>query len=100
MILYALLLRFVLVSIDEAHERICTSLDNGFFDACDDLANFIVTNLANFGDDLSYIVSLWNNLVSGLPYDDFLAIELQNQCQQTDLLKSSVRIVENQIRIG
>merc|ERR1712168_223224 len=44
------------VSIDEAHERICSSLDNGFFDACDDFTSFIVTNLANFGDDLSYIV--------------------------------------------
>ena len=90
----------ILVSINETHQRICASLENGFFDACDDLASFIVTNLANFGDDLSYIVNLWNNLISGLPYDNFLTIELQSQCQQTDLLETSISVVENQIRIG
>ena len=78
----------------------CSSINNGFYDAFDDFAIFITSNLASFGDDLSYIVALWNNLVSGLPFERFMMIDLQNQCQQVDLVESTVATIEKQIRIG
>ena len=78
----------------------CSSINNGFYDAFDDFAIFITSNLASFGDDLSYIVTLWNNLVSGLPFERFMMIDLLNQCQQVDLVESTVATIEKQIRIG
>ena len=76
------------------------SINNGFYDALDDFAGFITINLASFGDDLSYIVTLWNNLVSDLPYEHYLTIDLQDQCQEVDLVESTVAAIEKQIRIG
>jgi len=85
------------VSTTEVNARVCSSINNGFYDAFDDFAIFITSNLASFGDDLSYIVTLWNNLVSGLPFERFMMIDLQNQCQQVDLVESTVATIEKQI---
>jgi len=81
----------------EINERICLSINNGFYDALDDFAGFITINLASFGDDLSYIVTLWNNLVSDLPFEHYLTIDLQDQCQEVDLVESTVAAIEKQI---
>ena len=57
----------------------------------DDLTTFTVDLLTKSGSDIEYLISYWNQLVSNLPFDEFVTINLYNQCYDDDILGRSIQ---------
>ena len=56
----------------------------------DDFNSFVVGLLIKSGSDIEYLISYWNQLVSNLPFDEFVTINLYNQCYDDDILGRSI----------
>ena len=57
----------------------------------DDLTTFTVGLLTKSGSDIEYLISYWNQLVSNLPFDEFVTINLYNHCYDDDILGRSIQ---------
>ena len=65
-------------------------MNKGIFPALDDFNSFVVGLLIKSGSDVEYLISYWNQLVSNLPFDEFVTINLYNQCYDDDILGRSI----------
>ena len=65
-------------------------MNKGIFPALDDFNSFVVGLLIKSGSDIEYLISYWNQLVSNLPFDEFVTINLYNQCYDDDILGRSI----------
>jgi len=83
---------------EEFVTSICKSLNKGIFPALDDFNAFVVGVLIKSGSDVEYLISYWNQLVSNLPFDEFITINLYNQCYDDDILGRSIEAVESRLR--
>ena len=82
---------------EEFVTSMCKSLNKGIFPALDDFNSFIVGLLVKSGSDIDYLISYWNRLVSNLPFDEFVTINLYNQCYDGDILDRSIAAVESRL---
>jgi len=82
---------------EELVTSICKSLNKGVFPALEDLNSFVVGVLSKSGSDLDHLISYWNQLVANLPFDEFVTINLYNQCHDSDILERSIHAVESKL---
>ena len=67
-------------------------MNKGIFPALDDFNTFFIDLLVKSGSDIEYLISYWNQLVSNLPFDEFVTINLYNQCYDDDILGRSIEV--------
>ena len=65
-------------------------MNKGIFPALEDFNSFVIGLLIKSGSDVEYLISYWNQLVSNLPFDEFVTINLYNQCYDDDILGRSI----------
>lgn len=82
---------------EELVTSICKSLNKGVFPALEDFNSFVVGILSKSGSDLDHLISYWNQLVANLPFDEFVTINLYDQCYDSDILERSIQAVERRL---